>query len=357
MPQVNTVLGPIDGAAMGGTMSHVHLTANILCWHMPPEDAARRALSESKLTLENVGVARRNALLIKDNLVHDDVALTIRETRDYRVAGGGTLINVDLPGLGRDVSKLKEIATDTGLHIVASTGWYVQASHPAEIAEMGIEALADAMVREIEIGIGDTGVKAGNIGEIGLSGYPHEAFQPGEEKVLRAAARAQKATGLSMTIHPNAPLAIHGETQPNHFDTYIKILEKEGADLSRVYMSHLGLYEDVDVAIRILRAGVGFVSYDHFGHEELVEDLLGPGRGFSPDKQEVRSVYELLDAGYADRVLIGSEVGFKTCYKRYGGWGYSHVYDNIIPWLTAIGASAEDLRKIMVDNPRRLHAV
>jgi predicted metal-dependent phosphotriesterase family hydrolase len=36
-----------------------------------------------------------------------------------------------------------------------------------------------------------------------MSGQPHEPFQPGEEKVLRAAARAQKATGVSLTVHPN----------------------------------------------------------------------------------------------------------------------------------------------------------
>jgi len=47
----------------------------------------------------------------------------------------------------------------------------------------------------------------------------------------------------------------------------------------------------------------------------------------------------------------------KTCYKSYGGWGYSHVYDNIIPWLKSLGASDADLHTMMVANPRRLHAV
>ncbi|MBZ0252268.1 MAG: hypothetical protein K8I02_02920, partial [Candidatus Methylomirabilis sp.] len=264
---------------------------------------------------------------------------------------------VDLPGLGRDVSVLQKIARETGLNVVASTGFYVQASHPKEIEGKSVEALADIMVREVTEGIGTTGVRAGNIGEIGLSGYPHEPFQPGEETVLRAAARAQKATGVSMTIHPNAPCAIRGEKPADHFDVYLKILEKEGADLGKLYMSHLGLYTDVEVPKRLLRAGVGYVSYDHFGHEELVENLLGPGRGFTPDKEEVAAVMDVLEAGYADRVLMGSEVGFKTCYKRYGGWGYSHVYENIIPWLKAVGARDSDIQAIMVDNPRRLHGV
>jgi phosphotriesterase-related protein len=84
---------------------------------------------------------------------------------------------------------------------------------------------------------------------------------------------------------------------------------------------------------------------------------MGPGRGFSTDKEEVRVVKDLLDAGYADRVLLCAEVAMKTCYKHYGGWGYSHVYDNIIPWLKSLGASDADIQTMMVGNPRRLHAV
>lgn len=349
MTSLNTVLGPIDASQVGGTMSHVHLTINILCWHQAPDSGVLRGLSDSKITLQNLGLVRRNAMLFKDNLVQDDLNLTIREAAEYKFTGGQTLINVDLPGMGRDPLALQKIARATGLHIVASTGWYVQASHPPEIARKGVEELTDLMIKEITVGIGNTGIKAGNIGEIAMSGQPHEPFQPGEEKVLRAAARTQKATGISLTVHPNFP--------QDHWDAYIDILEKEGADLGKCYMSHLGLYPNAAVPIRILKRGVGFVSYDHFGHEELFESVMGPGRGFSTDKEEVLVVRELLEAGYVDRVLLCAEVAMKTCYKHYGGWGYSHVYENIIPWLKSLGASDADIQRMMVENPRRLHTI
>src|SRR5262249_51977591 len=210
----------------------------------------------------------------------------------------------------------------TGLHIVASTGWYVQASHPPELGGKSVEELADLMIKELTVGIGNTGIKAGNIGEIAMSGGPHDPFQPGEETELRAPARAQQATGVSLTVHPNF--------QGDHWDTYIDILEKEGADLAKCYMSHLGFYPAVAVPTRLLKRGVGFVSYDHFGHEELFESSMGPGRGFSTDKEEVRVVRELLEAGYAERVLLCAEVAMKTCYKAYGGWGYSAREANIV---------------------------
>ena len=100
--------------------------------------------------------------------------------------------------------------------------------------------------------------------------------------------------------------------------------------------------------------GVGFVSYDHFGHEEYAEGI-GPGRAFSPDKEEIALVMQLLEAGLEKRVLLCAEIGWKTCYKAYGGWGYSHVYENILPWLKACGATDRQLEIMMVENPRRLH--
>jgi phosphotriesterase-related protein len=349
MAYLNTVLGPIDASQVGHTMSHVHLTIDLMCWHIEPESGPMRGLSEGKITMHNLGTVRRNAMRVKDNLVQDDFELAIREASQYRMGGGATMINCDLPGIGRDIAALQKISRATGINIVASTGWYVQVSHPPEVASSSIEQLAEAMVKEVTVGIGRSGVKAGNIGEIALSGRTREPFRPDEEKVLRAAARAQKATGVSLTIHPNFP--------GDHWDTYIDVLEKEGADLGKCYMSHLGLYPDPEVSKRILKRGVGFVSFDQLGHEELFGNPSAPGLGYSTDKEEVRCVIQLLNAGYEDRLLLSAEVAMKTCYKAYGGWGYSHLHENIIPWLKSLGASGGQVESIMAGNPRRLHTV
>lgn len=355
MAKVHTVLGTINAADLGATMSHVHLTLDISCWYMPPSDPVARQAAEADFTLEKLGEIRRNGLAFQKNLRQDDIPLTIREVSEFARHGGGAIVDMDLEGIGRDVPAMIEISKATGVHVIASTGWYIQGAHPPDVATMSMEELADRMTREILEGIGDTGVKAGNIGEIGLSGMPDVPFHPEEEKVLRAAARAQKATGASLTLHPNAHLTIYGETPVDHFPTYLDILEKEGADLGKVYPSHLGLFS-VSTARKLLERGVGFISYDHFGHEEFCE-VLGPGRGFTPDRIEVETVMQLLADGYADRVLIGAEVGWKTCYKVNGGWGYSHVLEHIVPWLRACGATEQQVKTMTVDNPRCLHGI
>jgi phosphotriesterase-related protein len=355
MPTVQTVLGPIDPAAMGITMSHVHLTLDILCWHMPPASPAARALADRPLGLENLSLARRNGLAVRDNLIQHDRDLTIREVRAFRDAGGGTIVDMELPGIGRDVRALEAISRATGLNVIASTGWYTAGSHPPNVATRSVEELAETMVREVTEGIEGTGIRAGNIGEIGLSGYPQDPWQPGEERVLRAAGRAQARTRASLTLHPNT--GTHGirEAPADHLDRYLDTLEAEGADLGKVYVSHMGFFPAAR-AKRLLARGLGFVSYDHFGHEEYYEGI-GPGRAFPRDKEEVAAVLELLDAGHADRVLIGCEIGWKTCYRAYGGWGYAHVLEHIVPWLRDGGASEEDVRTITVRNPAHLPAI
>jgi hypothetical protein len=98
------------------------------------------------------------------------------------------------------------------------------------------------------------------------------------------------------------------------------------------------------VAKRILKRGVGFVSYDQLGHEELFENIAGPGRGFSTDKEEVRCVIEMLEADYADRVLLCAEVAMKTCYKAYGRLGILARAREHHSVAKSLGASAEQIR-------------
>ncbi|MFQ5878783.1 MAG: phosphotriesterase-related protein, partial [Dehalococcoidia bacterium] len=163
MGTLQTVLGLIDDAEMGITMSHTHLTLDIRCWYRQLDSPVLRRLQEGRISFENLGWIRRNALLVEDNLVLDDLELAIREVQEYRLGGGKTLIVVDLPGIGRDPLTLQKIARATGLNIVASSGWYIQRSHPPDIADRSIEELAEIVIEEITVGISNTGIKAGNI--------------------------------------------------------------------------------------------------------------------------------------------------------------------------------------------------
>lgn len=347
--KVNTVLGPIEGSELGPTMSHVHHTINLLCWYQQVESGPFYGISQKKLSMDILGIVRRNGMMVKDNLILDDLDLAIKEFGDYVISGGKSAVNVDLPGMGRDVLSLQKISRATGANIIASTGWYTISSHPPYVSESSVEELRDIMVKEITEGIDGTDIKAGNIGELAMSGMPDQPFFPDEEKVLRAGAQAQAATGVSLTVHPNF--------LGNHWDTYLDVLEEEGADLSRCYMSHCGMYTDIDVHLNLLERGVGYLSFDQLGHEELFETTMGPGVGFSTDRDEINSIVKLINMnkGYENRIIMGNEIAFKSAYKAFGGYGYSHIFDNVVPWLKSLGITNEQIKTMIVDNPRRLH--
>ena len=156
-------------------------------------------------------------------------------------------------------------------------------------------------------------------------------------------------------MHPNGGTHGSRETPKHHLDFYLDVLKAEGADLAKVYMSHMGFYS-TDVSVHVLRRGLGYVSFDHFGHEEYYE-IVGPGRAFPRDKEEIELVMSLIEAGHTGRILIGNEIGWKTCYKAYGGWGYAHVYDHVVPWLADCGATEAQIHTILVENPAKLHAI
>ena len=40
--------------------------------------------------------------------------------------------------------------------------------------------------------------------------------------------------------------------------------------------------------------------------------------------------------------------------KKYGGAGYTYIQETFLPYLETLGVSESDIRRIMVENPRRL---
>ena len=201
-----TVLGPVDAADLGVVSPHEHLLIDLTYrWAAPPGDRALQKLAESPLTMDVLGVARRNMGLIRDNLVLDDEEMAAAGLRDFKVAGG-TVVDCSQEEIGRDVEALKRISEASGVHVVAPCGAYLGASHTAFVREANVAQLSAHFVRELTVGVGDTGIRAGWIGELGV-GQPmygsfldapktgEDAMSPGEEKVLEAAGRAQAETG------------------------------------------------------------------------------------------------------------------------------------------------------------------
>jgi len=346
--KAQTVLGLIDGSQLGITLPHEHFFIDSRCYMVEPTDPEEKKLAHQKITLENLWYTRSHNLTSEDNLLLDDEALAIREVMYFKEAGGSTIVDLTCINNGRDPTRLVNISKATSLNIIMGTAYYVARSYTTEthVDSSTEEDIAQEFIREITVGVGDTGIKAGIIGEIGIS-IP---MREGERKVLRAAGIAQQETGAAMNIHP-------GGCQDSPFEC-VKILEEVGADLSRVIFSHMG--RTFPISARGARANLAekgcYLEYDGFGFDITWPTQTAEMCPYDRPNDAIRLtiIQELIEDGFLDRVLVSQDVAWKVVLRAYGGGGYSHILRNIVLQMRAKGMTEEQINTILVENPRRM---
>lgn len=307
---VITVKGPIPPEKLGITATHEHVLIDL------------------------TKIAELNGLL-------NDEGLAIEELKAFKNAGGRTVVDQTNHGLCRSPEALKRVSEATGLNIVMGCGWYMQSffngggwyRQPSyDIDRMSTNDLAKEIVCDLTIGVNSTGIRAGIIGEIGTtSGY----VRAGEERVLRAVARAHKETGAAISTHsPGSEVGLE----------QLDILEEEGADLQHVIIGHCDTYLNLDYHEAIINRGA-LVQYDQWGKENLFVYL---------DKQRLDCLAELLSRGYESQIVLSTDRCMRSDLHAYGGHGYDHVLVNILPGLKKRGVSEEQIYIMTVENPARV---
>ena len=338
--KVLTVLGPIDPADVGPALLHEHLLNEISAMVPPPEDPDLRRLYEQPVSLENMAEIQwsRGGMLSRDNIDQGSIELRASELALFHEAGGRTLAEVSAIGLRNSAAELPDLAGRSGVQIVAGTAFFVEALTPPEFLDWSIAQLADFLIREHVEGIGDTGVRAGFLGEVG-TGAP---LMPFEERSLRASVIAMKETGMGMMVHtdPWAPGGL----------AVVDVLEDAGADLSRIVIGHLNpTLPDIDYHRSIAKRGA-VLGYDLCGYDIV----LTPGRFPARDWEMADAVVQLVREGFGDRIVLSMDTALKTDYVRYGGWGFAHIQKRIGPMLLDKGLSEDELRRITEETPARI---
>jgi predicted metal-dependent phosphotriesterase family hydrolase len=309
-PRVMTVSGPIPPDKLGFTLPHEH--TGISLWHV----ANRWDYWE----------------------LTPDEDLIIEELRDYRRRGGGTLVDLTPPGVGRDPDRLRRLASASGVNIVMGCGWYREAYYPAEalVDRRSVDDLAAEMVAELEHGVGGSGIRPGIIGEIGTDKPWVSAL---EERVHRAAARAAKQTGMAITTHGvQSPVGL----------AQLAIFIEEGVDPARVVIGHADSYHNIDFYLEVLAAGAN-LQFDFLGHRFSTEEALEP--------RLVETIVELLERGFAPQLLLSQDVCHNLQLKANGGFGYVYLQQHFLPTLRTAAVGEGEIRQMTVDNPARILAI
>lgn len=255
MATVQTVLGPIEAEALGFTLSHEHVVggAGQERWYYPWRFDWERTRERA-----------------------------VEQLRFVKAEGVDAIIDLTTPDLGRDVLLLEAVARASGVHVIAATGMWRDV--PRAFAARDIDESSAIFIREIEVGIDGTGIRAGAI----KVANDEEGISEAHERVLRAAARASIRTGC--------PISTHHWARGEQGREQVRIFQEEGVPMHQVCIGHSADTVDVDYLESLLREGV-YLSMDRYPGR--------PGRpGWSERNATVRA---LVDRGWANRLMLGHD--------------------------------------------------
>ena len=316
MPAIETVLGPIDAADLGFTLSHEHVGTNAAgLRHTYPE------------FIDREGIIEQSTAALKEA---------------YEEAGLRTIIDVSTFDLGRDVAMIGEVARQSGVNIVVATGNHLAVPRP--FGDVSPDVIAPMYVREIEQGIEDTGVKAAVIKVASDQG----GVTPPQEVVLRAAARAHLQTG--------APISTHTWSPDRVGDRQVAVLAEEGVDLNRVYIGHSNDDTDLDYLLGLLDKGV-WLGLDRYPGGRVAGTPDWEGR--------TELAWKLMQAGFTERIMLSHDYSVPKARhgaavqeerRRANPDGYNFIPRHVLPRLRELGAAEADIHQIMVVNPRKFFA-
>ncbi|MFZ5870643.1 MAG: phosphotriesterase family protein [Actinomycetota bacterium] len=334
-----TVTGPVDSSELGVTLTHEHVLNDVTSWAHTTSSRGwdPQVFAEHPVTEDILWDLRQDPFGNLDNCRLDGLDDAVEEIARFAALGGRTIVETSGLGAGRDLAGLAEVSRRSGVRIIAGTGYYLESSHPAEVAGMNREEIARRIVDDVRTG--EDGVRPGIIGEIGVSAD----FTEAERRSLEGALLAQAETGLPVQVHLPAWFRLGHQV----LDT----AERLGVLAERIVLCHMGPSgDDLDYQEQLLARGA-WVQYDMIGMEVFYADQ---GVQCPSDEQNAAWLARLVERGHLDQVLISQDIFLKSLLRRHGGPGYGHILQYFVPRLHRHGLDESVTDRLLVDNPRAL---
>ncbi len=316
---VNTVLGPVPAEELGVVSVHEALLSVV--------PGAEHAFD---ITIDRAEVFE----------------ILAAKLADFRAHGGGTIVDATGMFHGRDVRLYEALSRATGVHLVASTGQgpeellggYFVTPQTNPPTPWPAEKFADLFGKEVTEGMVVPRVERRAAAGLVATAATVAGMTATDESLFRGAARAALSTGVAVSIRYGRD-AVH--------DLDVALDEKLPAD--RVVVGGLDRKSalDADAPLEIARRGA-YVALDHVGTEDDVHVT---------DAERVALVYDLVQAGFGDRVLLSSSATGVAKGHSGNDLPYSYVLTAFVPQLRSRGLGDGTIRRLLADNPRDLLAL
>lgn len=330
--KVITVRGPVEPAALGRVLMHEHLYGDAYDWE------------KKQLTVEEPPISpERRELLMREAIPF------LKKCNDH---GCHAWVDATPPPMRPWPTFYVEASEAAGMHVILSTGCYREMEdgaywvHKSEdkiwpfVVKASVEELTECFTREIVEGVHGTEVHAGVV-KLGSS---QPKMTANEEKIFRAGARAQKATGVSITTHCTI---IGVET------SQLEILDDEGVDMSRVVIGHTAIHlKDRDcrkLCKSWMKRGVTFLPTN-----------LNVKDGIKPYRKLIEAIHDVFDSGLGGHIVFGLDWGFGNESGPFGPCTfmppppYLYMFTDVLPAFRKLGLTSEEEEMIMATNPQRI---
>jgi len=315
MPTISTVRGSVDSGSLGATLMHEHVFV------LSPE------------------INQNYPDILGEEGPRIDEA--VERLDELKAAGIDSIVDLTVVGLGRNIPLIQKVAARTDLQIVVATGVYTYNDVPMFFSSRSRAGQPDLMseffVRDIEEGIAGTGVRAAIL----KCATDEPGVTEGVEMVLRQVAKAHRRTGAPISTHTHAAMRRGLDQQ--------RVFEEEGVDLSRVIIGHSGDTTDIAYLEELMGRG-SYIGMDRFGIDI-----------YCPFDDRVNTVVTLCERGHADKMVLSHDAACLMDWfpgdllKQFAPkWNYLHISNDVIPALKERGVSEEQVKQMMVENPRRI---
>lgn len=316
---VNTVLGPVDARQLGVT-----LVSESLMYVLP-------------------GAQYAYDIRIDRAEVFDAIAAKLRA---FKVAGGGTIVDATGMFQGRDLRLYEALSRATGVHIVASTGQgpeamlggYFLTPQTNPPAPWPAAKFAEMFGREVNEGMVVPRLERRAPAGMVATAVTHSGMTPTDGSLVRGAARAGATYGVPVLIRCGADaleemqLAIDEVLSPERL--VMGGMDRRDAAANGWPMA-------------VARAGAR-VGVDHIGSTDPL---------YLTDSERVELILELIDAGYADRIILSSSATGVAFGEAGNDIPYCDVLTKFVPMLQAAGVSQAHIAQMLITNTAQLLSV
>jgi phosphotriesterase-related protein len=318
MAQISTARGMIDTSQLGVTLMHEHIFV------LSPE--INQNYPESWGDEES------------------RVQSAVAQLRALHAQGVQSIVDMTVVGSGRYVPRIQRIADQVDINILVATGFYTFSELPMYLQYRKPDSkaycpdvLLDMFLKDIREGIAETGIKAAVL----KCATDYQGVTPDVDRVLRAVAKAHRATGVPIYTHTYAKTRTGLDQQ--------RIFEEEGVDLSRVVIGHCGDTTDIEYLTLLFQKG-SYLGMDRFGIDTIL-----------PFNKRVNTVAALCRLGYSGKMVLSQDA---ACYndwfpeeglaRKVPNWNYFHILKDVVPALKKSGVTDEQIHAMLVGNPRNI---